>query len=304
MWPIFLVHESIPFLKLRSRNHRRVDTSAARVALGRSIHRFRGRMMSLKLPYGWMMVHGIVKNRSWLAYLTRQHHSQWQNDEQIVVFWCSFVSLFGMTSIETSTKLPHDILQPLPSESIDIFGHLTDRLSGWANRWQNWRYISILPRADWKKWRNVPVFFTYLFFQVPPQINPQIISIYISKKKGCGFTLWLLLFKLRWVSMEGRLFVLPMTCQGWVEAELGHKVPTKNWHVCLKSFNSSIQQNCVGDLLNHLLLYVKMLRTHLGWKESRPLTLLRNDIQRPLYSGQSCNMKLWVPNFSCFKAVN
>ena len=253
MWPIFLVHESIPFWKLRSRNHRRVGTSAARVALGRTIHRFRGGMMSLKLPYRWMMVHGIVKNRSWLAFLTRQHHSQWQNDDQIVVFWCSFVSFFGMTSIETSTKLPHDILQPLPSESIDIFGHLTDRLSGWANRWQNWRYI-MLPRAE----EMQPAFFTYLFFQVPPQKHPQIISSKNShwNSKCCSFTVWLLLFKLRWVSMEGRLFVLPMTCQGWVEAELGHKVPTKKLACLSEKFQLFHSAKWCRDLLN-LLLYMK-----------------------------------------------
>ncbi len=84
----------------------------------------------------------------------------------------------------------------------------------------------------------------------------------------------------------------------WARSQSSHK----KWSVCLRSLNSSIPRNSVGIYWIYFSTNVKMLRTHLWWKESTP-TLLRNDIQRPLYSGQSCNMKLWVPNFSCATTV-
>ena len=237
MWPIFLVHESIPFWKLRSRNHRRVGTSAARVALDRTIHRLRGGMMSLKLPYRWMTVHSMTK---------------WWPNCSLLMFFC--VIFWSMTSIETSTKLPHDILQPLPSESIDIFCHLTDRLSGWANRWQNWRYI-MLPRAE----EMQPAFVIHIFssrchpknipksspVKIPIEIPSAAASRFGFFCSNCGGSQWKVVFSsFQWPA------------KGWVEAELGHKVPTKKLACLSEKFQLFHSAKWCRDLLN-LLLYMK-----------------------------------------------
>ena len=154
MWPIFLVHESIPFWKLRSRNHRRVGTSAARVALDRTIHRLRGGMMSLKLPYRWMTVHSMTK---------------WWPNCSLLMFFCVFWydlnrNIHQATPWHSSTTPigKHRYLWPPHRSTLGLSESLAELKVHHATT----------------SWRSVAsICYTYLFFQVPPQKHPQIISI-------------------------------------------------------------------------------------------------------------------------------